>query len=75
MVTCTANSLATAAKQFESLSEAQSVAVQTYLLAVIAGGSTNPATLLAAAKCFCLGERELMQIQDYLLCTIANNTA
>ena len=71
-MTCTAQSLTNAAKSFESLSERESLAVQTYLLAVIAGGSTDPATLLASAKCFCLDRKKLMQIQDYLLCQIVN---
>ena len=70
-VECTADALATAAKCFTCLSPADQAAVQTYLLAVIAGGSTDPATLLASAKCFtCVPDSELKRIQVYLLCAI-----
>lgn len=51
----------------------QRSAIQTYLLAVIAGGSTDPATLLAQAKCFVgLPDKTQQAIQTYLLCQIVN---
>lgn len=72
-VTCTTSALAEAAKCFTCLSPADHAAIQTYLLAVIAGGSTDPATLLASAKCFtCVPDGELKRIGVYLLCQAAN---
>jgi len=72
-VTCTTDSLNTAASCFSCLTPPQQLAIQTYLLAVKAGGSTDPATLLNSAKCFtCLTEQQLLAIQAYLLCQIVN---
>ncbi len=49
--------------------------VQTYLLAVSAGGSTDPATLLAQAKCFlCLTPEEQQIVQIFLECQLAGGT-
>jgi hypothetical protein len=68
---CTVQSLAAAAKCFECLSPGQKEAIKTYLLAVRAGGSTDPNVLLDQAKCFtCLNALELQQLQAYLLCKI-----
>jgi len=51
----------------------QREAVKTYLLAVIAGGSTDPETLLEAAKCYiCLTPKQLKMLQPYLMCLISN---
>jgi hypothetical protein len=45
-------------------SEHRRKALDTYALAVIVGGSTDPATLMAAAKCFtCMSETQLLQVQ------------
>lgn len=69
-MTCDAQSLETAAAGFERLSDHDLLVVQTYLLAQIAGGSTDPRTLLASAVKFeACSEQDLMAIQTYLLCT------
>lgn len=69
---CDPNTLTTAAKCFQCLSHEQQLMVQTYLLAVIAGASTNPETLVVAAKQFqALSEKELLMVQAYLLCKIS----
>lgn len=47
--------------------------VELYLLAVAAGGSLDPATLVAAAKCFCQIPKSMQEpVEEYLLCQIAN---
>ncbi len=72
-VSCDPGDLASLAKCFNCETIPQLEATQTYLLAVIAGGSTDPATLLASASCFnCLTIPQLKAIQVYLLCQIAN---
>jgi hypothetical protein len=56
-----------------ALTETQRSAVQTYLLAVIAGGSLDPETLLASAKCFVpMTQEQRESIQAFLLCAIVN---
>lgn len=53
------------------MSESERGAAKAYLLAVIAGGSLDPDTLLAAAKCFkCYSKKQHMMVQSYLLCQI-----
>lgn len=48
------------------------MAVQTYLLAVIAGASTDPKTLQQQAKAFQgLSYERLLEVQAYLLCQIS----
>lgn len=49
--------------------------IQTYLLAQLAGGSTDPSTLANEARCIsCMNfsSKQLLEIQIYLLCQIAN---
>ena len=71
-VSCEPADLAEAAKCF-CLPEHLQLAVQTYLLAVAAGGSTDPGTLAESAKDFRgLSARQLMEVQAYLLCQILN---
>lgn len=71
-ISCTAEDLAEAAKCYACLTPKQKEAIKTYLLAVIAGGSTDPATLMEEAKCFlCLTEHQLKAIQVYLTCQAA----
>lgn len=73
MPECTPGTLLDLAKCFNCLSPQQHLAVQTYLLALQAGGSTDPTVLLGLAKCFiCLTEQQLLAIQAYLLCQISN---
>ena len=71
-ISCTPSDLAVAAKCF-CLPSGTQQAINTYLLAVIAGGSTDPATLAIAAKNFQgIPPQILIQIQAYLLCQIVN---
>lgn len=66
-------SLLNAAKCFTCLTVDDREAIKTYLLAVLAGGSTDPQTLMEAAKCFtCLDASQQKAIQNYLLCQILN---
>jgi len=72
-VTCTAAALAEAAKCFQCLQPEQKQWIDTYLLAVIAGGSTNPNTLALAAKDFKgVSDGMTLKMQAYLLCQIVN---
>jgi hypothetical protein len=69
---CEPSDLASASKCFQCLSDKENMAIQAYLLAVIAGGSTDPEVLLAAAKDFsALDEKSLALVQAYLLCQIS----
>lgn len=62
-----------AAKCWYCLEPGELEYVKTYLLAQIAGGSTDPQTLLEASKCFnCLEPGQNKQVQVYLLDQIAN---
>jgi hypothetical protein len=71
-ISCEPSDLAEAAKCF-CLSDHTQTAVQTYLLAVIAGGSLDPNVLQEDAKAFRgLSTEKLLDIQAYLLCQIAN---
>lgn len=75
MVSCEPNDLMAAAKCFDScMPPGMQLAIQTYLLAVIAGGSTDPNVLMQAAKCFdsCIPPGMQLAIQNYLLCQIVN---
>lgn len=72
-ISCTPADLAAAAKCFQCLPSEQKQWIDTYLLAVIAKGSTDPNTLALAAKCFqCIPSGMLRRIQAYLLCQIAS---
>jgi len=72
-VSCDTTDLAAAAKCYSCLTPDQKEAIKTYLLAVIAGGSTDPSELMASAKCFqCLTPKQHKAIQTYLACQIAN---
>ncbi len=72
-ISCTPADLAAAAKCFQCLPSEQKQWIDTYLLAVIAGGSTDPNTLANAAKCFqCIPEGALPRVMAYLLCQIVN---
>lgn len=58
---------------FACLQQDQKEAVKTYLLAVLAGGSLDPGTLMEAAKCFmCLQPDQQKAVQNSLLCQILN---
>lgn len=56
---------------FACMSEHELMTLQTYLLAVLAEGSMDPATLLESAACFrCMSQEQLLQVQAYLLSQI-----
>lgn len=70
-VSCDPNSLVAASKCFQCLDAKELAMVQTYLLAVRAGGSTDPEVLLGQATQFqALSEKQLAMVQAYLLCKI-----
>lgn len=72
-MSCVPNDLAEASKAFQGLDAVQRQAADTYLLAVIAGGSTDPAVLVEESKSFTgLSTQQTQVIQAYLLCQIAN---
>ena len=72
-ITCTPENLMSLSECFLCLTALERDAIKTYLLAVIAGASTEPATLMASAKCFtCLTPKQLKMLQPYLMCLIAN---
>lgn len=72
-VSCEPQDLITAAGCLNTLPPGMLSPVQTYLLAVMAGTSTDPAVLLPLASCFtCLNPNQLAAINTYLLCQIAN---
>lgn len=67
------NALLEASKCMACLEHGELQWVKTYLLAVIAGGSTDPNVLLEQARCMeCLEPGQLRQVQTYLLSQIAN---
>jgi len=73
-VSCAPADLVKAAACFECIPESMQKAVELYLLAVIAGGSLDPATLVKAAKCFktCIPREMRDAVEEYLLCQIVN---
>jgi len=72
-VSCDPQSLSTAAGPLMSVPTGMNAALQTYLLAVMAGTSTDPLVLMPLASCFtCLSTQQLAAINTYLLCQIAN---
>ncbi len=72
-INCTPTELADLSRCFLCLTEAQREAAKTYLMALIAGGSTDPTTLMSESACFqCLSVAQLRKLQPYLLCLINN---
>lgn len=70
---CTTTELADLSRCFICLTAAQRDAAKTYLLAVIAGGSTDPETLMEQAKDFQkLTPKQSKMLQTYLMCLISN---
>lgn len=70
---CDRRDLAEASACFTCFNPKEQAAVQTYLLAVMNGGSLDRDTLLDAAKCFtCLTQKQLLAIEIYLLCQLLN---
>lgn len=72
-ISCEPNDLLEAAKCFGCIPAGTQAEVQTYLLAVIAGGSLDPNTLMQQAACFrCVPKGMLPEVMAYLLCAIVN---
>lgn len=73
-VSCEPADLAEGAKCIDQcVPPGMQTAIQTYLLAIIAGVDPDPATLVSAAKCFaCIPPMKQIEIQNYLLCQILN---
>lgn len=72
-VDCDPNALQEAAKCFKCIPQGAQAEVQTYLLAVIAGGSLDPNTLMQQAAQFQqIPKGMLGEIQVMLLCNIVN---
>lgn len=56
----------------DCIPKSQRAAVELYLLASIAGGSLDPATLVQQAKCMTCIPREMqVAVKNMLLCAIA----
>jgi hypothetical protein len=69
---CEPSSLVTLASNLHFVPPPQLLAMQTYLLAYMAGGSTSPQTLITNSRCFlCLSPAQLQAIKTYLLCYLA----
>lgn len=73
-ISCDTNDLMANAACFDKcIPPGNQAAVQTYLLAVIAGGSLDPNVLMQQAACFkCIPSGMLKEIQVMLLCNIVN---
>ncbi len=74
-VDCSTDSLVDGAKCFlECIPPGGQLAVQTYLLALLAGGSMDPTVLMNNARCFeaCIPPGNQLAVQNYLLCQIAS---
>lgn len=71
-VSCEPADLMEAAKCLDQcIPPGMQTAIQTYLLAVIAGVDPNPTTLIDAAKCMrCIPPAMQIEVQNYLLCAI-----
>lgn len=70
---CDPNDLAAAAKCFKCQS-GNLLAIQTYLLAKLAGGSLDPDTLAQQAKAFQGRGANLQEINTFLYCKIAGGS-
>lgn len=70
LVNCDPNALMAQAKCLECIPPGLQAEVQTFLLAVIAGGSLDPNVLMAQAKCFRCIDGMHPEVQTYLLCQI-----
>ena len=75
MISCDPNTLAQNAAAFKELPPQALMEVQTYLLALLAGGSIDPNTLAQQAKAFkSEGQATLNEINTRLLCLIAGGS-
>lgn len=72
-ISCEPNDLTAAAKCYCGYDKQTAQRVMIYLLAVIANlQNTPPSELAALAKCYCFDDKTAKQVQNYLLCQIAN---
>lgn len=72
-INCDPDALLQAAACFKCIPPGAQAEIQTYLLAVIAGGSTDPQELMRQAACFrCIPKGMLPEVQAMLLCNIVN---
>lgn len=70
-MSCEPNDLTELAKCFQCLDEKSAMAVELYLLAVIAGVSPDPSALVTASAAFQgLSTQQNASVQTYLLCQI-----
>lgn len=75
MPSCNPDDLMAAANEiYSKIPAGRQLAVQTYLMAVRAGVTTNPDELAELAKQFNFGDQQSLQVQSYLLCQIANGS-
>jgi len=70
-LSCDSNSLLQASQCLDCIPPGAQARVQTYLLAVLAGASLDPDTLLKNAACFRCLDGFHKEVQTYLLCQIA----
>jgi hypothetical protein len=74
-VDCSTDALIDAAKCFDQcIPPGMQMAVQTMLMASIAGDTRSPSELAAAAACFqqCIPPGEQLAVQNYLLCQLVS---
>lgn len=70
-MSCDPNDLTELAKCFQCLDEKTAMAVELYLLSVIAGVDPNPSALVTASAAFQgLDPQQSASVQTYLLCQI-----
>lgn len=73
MPSCDPDDLMAAANEiYSKIPSGRQLAVQTYLMAVRAGITTDPDELAELAKHFNYGDQQSLQVQSYILCQIAN---
>lgn len=73
-ISCDPADLSKAAACFCYPDQKVALAVQIYLLALIAGVPLDPAALARAAKCFCYGDKNVSEaVKLYLLCQLTND--
>lgn len=71
-VSCEPSDLTAAAKCLDCIPNSMQMPVMIYLLATIAGETTDAAALVLKAKCLeCIPHDMQMPVMNFLLCTIA----
>lgn len=75
-ISCEPSELSALSKCFACMTQDEIEAVKTYLLAVLAGRSLDPVTLLNEARCFqCIDKETALNLHNYLLCQAVNACA